>query len=76
MGHGVGREQSRFMAEPRDHALVTVAESENPLHAIAARELEHDAPDDVVQPRAQATARDDAAADRTRIEEDLIARAG
>ncbi len=56
------------------HALVAVAKAEDPLHAVAVRELEHDAAHHVVEPGAEAAAGDDPAAERARIEEDLVAR--
>src|SRR5690242_10943050 len=54
------------MAEPR----VTVAEAVNPADAIGVRETQHDRPHDVVEAGAEAPAREDAAGERGRFEED------
>ena len=46
------------------------------LHAVAVRQLENEAAHDVVDARAQPTARDDPATQRGRVEEDAIPRPG
>ena len=70
------RQCEGLVTEARDQSFVAVTKPENPLDAVPAHELEHDAADDVVDPGTQTAAGDDAAADGAGIEENLVARPG
>ena len=74
--HRLRGQLDRFMAEARNQAFVSITKAEDAFDAVTARELEHDAAHDVVDAGAEAAAGDDAAANRSRIEENLVARAG
>ena len=58
--HDVGVELHDLVPVAGDEALVAVAEAEDPAHAVVARELHHQAADDVVEPGAETAAGDDA----------------
>ncbi len=70
----VGRQRDRLVPEPGDQPLVPVTEAEDALHAVLLGQFQHQPAHDVVQPRTQPAAGDDARPQRARIEEDLVAR--
>jgi hypothetical protein len=72
--HERGVQDGRFSARWAE-AAVAIAEADDVLDAVALGELEHKSPDHVVDAWAQAAARDDAAPQAPRVEEDVIARA-
>ena len=72
----LGREHHRLVPVARDQPLEAVAEPGDATHAVAVPQLEHDAADHVVQARGEPAAGHDPAAQRARIEEDPVARAG
>ena len=71
----VRRQLHHRTAVAGDEALVAVAEPDDPVHAVVAGELHHEAADDVVQAGAEPTAGDDPDPGLRRVEEDLPARA-
>jgi len=70
------RQRHHLVAESRDEPLVAIAEAEDALHAVAARQFQHDSADDVVEAGAQSAAGNDAAPHRARVEENPVARTG
>src|SRR3569833_2104055 len=60
------------MAELRDEALVAVTEADDGTNAIAQDQLPHEPLDHVVLPRAEPSARDDAAAGLRGVEVDPV----
>ena len=66
----------RDVAVAGGEPLVAVAEAEDVAHPVVVVEAEHDRADDVVEPRAEAAAGDDAALELGRVEVDLRARPG
>jgi hypothetical protein len=72
--HRSGGELHEGMPVRRDEPLEAEGDAVDVLHVVGVVQLEHDAPDHVVDARAESPARDDAALGLGRVEEDLPAR--
>src|SRR5690606_30324541 len=69
---GLCREVVGIDADTVNQAFIAVAKAEHTFHAVAVGQFQDDAADHVVETRAEAAARHDAACDLARFEEDLV----